>query len=112
MRLMKKFGSGCLWAICGIFLLTTNGFSYEINDKLSIGGIIAGEWQYQSLSEAPGFDSEGRGVMIFQPEISFTPTDSDELFVKFGFGAGNGLMEEGVSPFILAPFGADVQDDY
>ena len=50
--------------------------------------------------------------MVFQPEISFKPTDSDELFAKFGFGAGNGLMEEGESPFILASWGADVQDDY
>ena len=112
MKAMKKFGLGCLWAICGIFLLATGGLGYEINDKLSIGGIIAGEWQYQSISDAPGFDSEGRGTLVFQPEISFTPTDSDELFAKFGFGAGNGLMEEGESPFIIAPWAADVQDDY
>ncbi len=112
MRKMKKLGLALLPAICGIFLLATTGLGYEINDKLSIGGIIAGEWQYQNLSDAEGFESEGRGAMVFQPEISFTPTDSDELFAKFGFGAGNGLMEEGRSPFILAPWGADVQDDY
>ena len=112
MRVMNKTGLGCLMAILGVFLMTSNGFAYEVNDKLSIGGIIAGEWQYQSISDAPGFDSEGRGAMVFQPEISFTPTDSDELFAKFGFGAGNGLMEEGESPFIIAPWAADVQDDY
>jgi porin len=95
-----------------IFILCGNGFGYEINDKLSIGGIIAGEWQYQSIDGAPGFDSNGRGALVFQPEISFTPTDSDEVFAKFGFGAGNGLMEEGRSPFILAPWAADVEDDY
>ena len=112
MRIMKKSGLGCLLLILGVFLLTGNGLAYEINDKLSIGGIIAGEWQYQNLSDAEGFESEGRGAMVFQPEISFTPTDSDELFAKFGFGAGNGLMEEGRSPFILATWAADVQDDY
>jgi len=112
MRVMKNLRLGCLLAILGIFVLTGNGFGYEINDKLSIGGIIAGEWQYQSISDAPDFDSEGRGALVFQPEISFTPTDSDEIFAKFGFGAGNGLMEEGESPFILAPWAADVQDDY
>ena len=112
MRIMKKFGSGCLLLILTGFLWSGNGSAYEINDKLSIGGIIAGEWQYQSLSDADGFDSEGRGALVFQPEISFKPNDSDEVFAKFGFGAGNGLMEEGQSPFILAPWAADVQDDY
>ena len=112
MGVMKTFGSGCLWLILGIFLMTSSGLAYEINDKVSIGGVIAGEWQYQRLSNAEDFKSEGRGAMVFQPEISFTPTDSDELFAKFGFGAGNGLMAEGISPFILAPWGANVQDDY
>ena len=109
---IKKLGLGLLLAILGIFFQGSNGFAYEINDKLSIGGIIAGVYQYQSLSDAPDFDSEGRGALVFQPEISFTPTDSDEVFAKFGFGAGNGLMEEGRSPFFLAPWAADVQDDY
>ncbi|EFK09077.1 carbohydrate-selective porin, OprB family [delta proteobacterium NaphS2] len=112
MRIMKKFGSGCLLLILTVLLWSGNGSAYEINDKLSIGGIIAGEWQYESLSDAEGFDNEGRGALVFQPEISFKPTDRDEVFAKFGFGAGNGLMEEGQSPFILAPWPADVQDDY
>ncbi|MCD6306577.1 MAG: carbohydrate porin [Deltaproteobacteria bacterium] len=112
MRVMKKLRLSCILTISGFFLLTSSGFGYEINDKLSIGGIIAGEWQYQSISDAPDFDSGGRGALVFQPEISFTPTESDEVFAKFGFGAGNGLMEEGESPFILAPWAADVQDDY
>ena len=103
---------GCLLATLGIFVLVGNGFGYEINDKLSIGGIIAGIGQYQSISDAPGFENEGRGLILFEPEISFTPTDSDEIFAKFGFGAGNGLMEEGQSPFVLAPWGGNVQDDY
>ncbi|MGM0427644.1 MAG: carbohydrate porin [Thermodesulfobacteriota bacterium] len=109
---VMKWNLGCLWAILGIFMLAQSGWSYEINDKFSISGIIAGAWQYQDLDYAPDFDSEGRGAMVFQPEMSFTPTDSDELFAKFGFGAGNGLMEEGQSPFTLAPWAADVADDY
>ena len=103
---------GCLLATLGIFVLVGNGFGYEINDKLSIGGIIAGIGQYQSISDAPGFENEGRGILLFEPEINFTPTDKDELFAKFGFGAGNGLNEEGQSPFVLAPWGGNVQDDY
>ncbi len=112
MRVMKKLKLGFLLAILGVFLLTGNGFGYEINDKFSIGGIIAGIGQYQSISDAPGFESEGRGLILFEPEISFTPTDNDELFVKFGFGAGNGLDGEGRSPFMIAPWGGNIQDDY
>ncbi len=107
---MKKSGFGCLWAIFGVFLMAGSGLGYEINDKLSIGGVMAGIYQYENLSDAPGYDSLGRGLLAFQPEVSFTPTENDELFAKFGFGAGNGLMEEGKSPFKLAPWGGDTQD--
>ncbi len=100
---VKRCRSGLLFAILGIVLIcVSQGFAYDINDKFSIGGIIAGVYQYQSLSDAPGYDNEGRGVLVFQPEVSFKPIDSDEVFAKFGFGAGNGLMEEGRSPFIPA----------
>ncbi|MBT6505024.1 MAG: porin [Deltaproteobacteria bacterium] len=112
MRVMKKVALGCLLAILGIFLMAGNGLGYEINDKFSIGGIIAGIGQYQSISDAPGFENQGRGILLIEPEISFTPTDSDELFAKFGFGAGNGLDGEGRSPFVIAPWGGNVQDDY
>jgi hypothetical protein len=91
-------------------LLAGTGGAYEINDKFSIGGVMAGIYQYESLSDAPGYDNLGRGLLAFQPEISFTPTEQDELFAKFGFGAGNGLMEEGKTPFILVPWGGDTQD--
>ena len=112
MKAWTRFWLGCLLTILGIFVLPSNGFGYEINDKLSIGGIIAGIGQYQSISDAPGFENEGRGLILLEPEISFTPTDNDELFAKFGFGAGNGLDGEGRSPFVIAPWGGNVQDDY
>ena len=113
MHNIKNLKFGLLLAMLGIFMCYTSPLSaYDINDKLSIGGIIAGVYQYESISDAPGYDSEGRGALVFQPEISFKPTESDEVFAKFGFGAGNGLMEEGQSPFFLAPWAADVQDDY
>ena len=53
MRVWKKLELCCILAISGIFVLAGNGVAYEINDKLSIGGIIAGGWQYQSISDAP-----------------------------------------------------------
>ena len=107
---IKKFGLNCLLTMGVIVFLAGGSLGYEINDKLSIGGVAAGIYQYDSLSDAPEYDSTGRGLLTIQPEASFTPTENDELFVKFGFGAGNGLMEEGKSPFKLAPWGGDTQD--
>jgi hypothetical protein len=107
---VMKVGLGCLWATFGMFLVTGSSWGYDINDKFSIGGIVAGIYQYQSLSDVPDYDSSGRGLLAFQPEFSFRPTENDEVFTKFGFGAGNGLMEEGKSPFILAAWGGDTQD--
>jgi hypothetical protein len=48
---IKKLGSNCMLAICGVLFLTGTGFAYEINDKLSIGGVMAGIYQYESLSD-------------------------------------------------------------
>jgi hypothetical protein len=112
MKTWPRFRLGCLLTVLGIFVLPGKGFGYEISDKLSIGGVMAGIGQYQSISDAPGFENEGRGLLLFEPEISYTPTDNDELFAKFGFGAGNGLDGEGQSPFVIPPWGGNVQDDY
>jgi porin len=110
MKTLKKLRICFLLTISGVLVLATDGFGYQINDMFSIGGVVAGIYQYESLSDAPGYDSLGRGLLAIQPEVSFSPTEQDELFVKFGFGAGNGFMEEGKSPFILATWGGDTQD--
>ncbi len=93
-----------------VVLCSLTSFAYEINDKLSIGGVLAGAYQYQSISpEFDTFENTGRGALPIQPEISFTPTDKDQIFAKFGFAAGNGLNEK--SPFLLSPWAADLEDD-
>ena len=79
--------------------------------KLSLGGLIAGVGQYQSVDDAAGFENTGRGAVVFQPEISFDLTDVDEVFTKFGFTAGNALNDATVSPFIFAPWAADLEAD-
>ncbi|HKI48616.1 MAG TPA: porin, partial [Desulfobacteria bacterium] len=112
MRGIKKLKWGLLVALFGVFFQISEGFAYRINDQLSIGGVVAGIYQYQSIDDAPGFHSEGRAVLTCEPEISFTPTDNDQLFAKLGIGAGNGLMGAGRSPFVLAPYGGNVQDSY
>ena len=103
---------GLFWAgaIVGWLLQSVQGWSYEITEDFAMGGVLAGIIQYQDISHAPGFESEGRGLLAFQPTLDYTPTKTDEIFAKFGFGAGNGLMDAGQSPFVLAPWGGDTQD--
>lgn len=112
MPAIKKSELGLLIILFGFFLQIANGWAYQINDQLSIGGVVAGLYQYQSITDAPGFDSEGQAALMTEPEISYTPTNSDALFVKFGIGAGDGLVANGRSPFVLAPYGGNVKDDY
>ena len=99
----------CLTALSGLFVLAGDGFGYEITDKLYIGGLLAGAYQYQNISDAPGYENEGRGAVLFQPEIGFSPTQNDTFFAKFGFASGNSLND--VTPFVLAPWAANLQDD-
>ncbi|MGD8775467.1 MAG: carbohydrate porin [Syntrophobacterales bacterium] len=101
-----------IWAIIGMVLvfclnvIQSNAFGYEITDKFSIGGILAGAYQYEDVESGENHD---RGALPFQPEISFTPTENDAFFTKFGFAAGNGLND--VTSFTLSPWGADLEDD-
>jgi porin len=114
MKGMKRFGLGCLLAICGISFQAGSGFCYEINDKLSIGGTMAGAYQHRSVDdEIPDFDNRGRGGLAIQPEVSFRPTDQDTFSFKLGFGAGNGLKQTDPEKpsFELSPWAADLEDD-
>ncbi len=90
-------------------LMTTPVSAYEINEQLSIGGVLAGAIQCQNLSDAPGFSNTCEEAVPFQPELSFRPTEADEVFFKLGFAAGNGM--NGKSPFVIAPWAADLEDD-
>ena len=89
-----------------VFLITFPAFGYDITEKFSIGGVLAGAYQYQWVD---GDDNLGRGALPFQPEMSFRPTGRDEIFARLGFAAGNGLKE--VTDFNLAPWAADLEDD-
>ncbi|MDX1487795.1 MAG: hypothetical protein R3268_06315, partial [Acidiferrobacterales bacterium] len=52
-------------------------FAYDINEKLSIDGLVSAAYQYQDLSDADAAENAGRGAVVFQPQISFTPTKDD-----------------------------------
>ena len=106
MRKWVKFNFVGLFSIALCLFFAAPVKCYDINDKFSIGGVMAGAYQYQTGEDV---DDKGRGALPFQPEFSFRPTENDEFFANFGFAAGNGL--NGVSEFILAPWAADLEDD-
>jgi porin len=84
--------------------------AYDVTDRFSVGGVLAGAYQHQELNDvAPPDDSLGRGAVVFQPEVSFLLTDSDELFAAFGFADGNALNDQ--VPFAVSPWAANLEAD-
>ena len=92
-----------------LFVVSTLLEAYDINETISINGVIAGAVQCENVSNAPGIDDECKGALPIQSELSIRPTDSDEFLFKVGFAADNGL--NAVSQFVVAPWAADLEDD-
>jgi porin len=87
-----------------------SAYAYELSHTLTVGGVLAGAYQFQFLDHDPDGDDEGGGGAVpFQPELSLRPTSADEFFVKLGFAADNGINDE--TPFALSPWAADLEDD-
>lgn len=95
--------------LMGLLGSMAHSYGYEINDTIYINGTLAGAYQYQDVKGVSSSADRGGGALVFQPEIGFAPTKQDEFFLKFGFAAGNGLNDK--SPFVLAPWAADLEDD-
>ncbi len=106
MKRMIKWNLGGLLTIALCLALAASGQAYDLDEKFSIGGVMAGVAQHQWVD---GDDDKGRGAFVFQPEFSFRPNDNNEIFAKFGFAAANAL--NGVSNFNLASWAADLEDD-
>lgn len=98
-----------LQSIPALFMLSLNASAYNINDQFSVGGVLAGAVQCQDLSGAPDNADTCKGGAPFQLEVSLRPTDADEVFFKLGFAAGNALNE--ISPFIIPPWAAVLEED-
>ena len=71
-----------IWGILATLALTTiQAKAYEVTDKLSIGGTLAGAYQYQVLGDStPDYDDTGRGAVTFQAEFSYSPMEQSEFF--------------------------------
>jgi porin len=79
-------------------------------DRVTFGGVISGAYQYEKVNGSDDVNDFDRGAVAVQPEISIKLSEADEVFLKFGFAAGNGLnIDE--QPFVLAPWAADLEDD-
>ncbi len=98
-----------IWALLAPASMAGAAWGLEINRNLSLSGTMAAATQCQRATGAPGFADSCKGAGIIQPELSYRPTQSDELQAKFGFALGNGL--NGNSPFALAPWSADLEHD-
>jgi porin len=92
------------WALA---VVATPLAAYEVNERLSIGGVAALTGQCQELRGGSESD-RCRAALAFQPELSFRPAPAHELFVKLGIAAGHGLND--VTPFNVAPWAADLED--
>ena len=77
--------------------------AYDINDKLSIGGVLAGGYQYD------GDGHQGGTAGTFRPHIDFRPSKRDQLYLKLGFSAGNAINDS--TQFALNPWDADLESD-
>ncbi len=95
-------------AVLAVMAAVTPARAIDVNDKLSINGVAAAAVQCQEIDGAGGRD-ECRGGLSFQPEVSVNDEGDNSLFFKFGFGGDNGLNP--VSPFALAPWAVDLEDD-
>ena len=95
--------------------------AYEVTDRFFVSGILAGAGQCQDVSTRLPADSYAvdgvvdsyghgcRGAMPLQVEAGYHPDGASEFFIKFGFAEGNGLNE--ASPWVLAPWAADLEDN-
>lgn len=82
--------------------------AFDLNDDLSLGVTLATVGQCQRVSGG-GTSNSCRGATPLQIEGAFRPAQGHELGFKLGFAAGNGLNL--VSPFALAPWAADLEND-
>ena len=73
------FGGGILTVvICSLFLVGTV-MGYDVTEKFSVGGVLAGNWQYlQGDEDADGEDVDDgpKAAVAFQPEMSFRPYEN------------------------------------
>lgn len=92
-----------------LFPVAAPVFAYDISDRFSVNGVLAGAIQCPDVSAVTRPENSCEPAFPFQPEFSFDPGVNDQFFLKLGFAAGNGLNKK--LPFAAAPWAADLEDD-
>jgi hypothetical protein len=105
---MKKMVSIFFVCCCMIIAVPAIGLSYDINEKLSVEGLLTGVYQYGDF-DVKGVDDADRGAVVFDLGVNFHPTEIDEFQITLSYAAGNGLNS--LNPFSLAPYADDLEDD-
>jgi len=123
----SQLGAGAIVLVAA----ASSADALDVNDQFSIVGIIAAAGQCQEVSallppedygrsiddtdsaayssDLDQFGNECRGGLPVHIELDYHPTDNDQFFFALGWAVGNGLNE--VSPFRLAPWAADLEDN-
>lgn len=70
-----------------------------------LSGLIAGGYQFQFGTD----NDKAAGAITVRPSIDAALTDRDHLHLTFALTGGNAVNN--ASPFSLAPWGADLEDD-
>jgi hypothetical protein len=84
----------------------------EISEQLSVGGVVAGAYQYLDSDDPGGGTIEvGAGAFVVQPEFDFTPTERDQIFFKLGFADGNAINDQYGEIYPSIPWAADLDVD-
>ncbi len=91
-----------------VLLMLSSVAAYEVNDTLSLNGILSGAVQCQDITNAPE-ENTCETAVPFQPSLTYRPSNQDTFYLKLGFTSGNGLNN--VTPFVITPWGADMEDD-
>lgn len=82
--------------------------AYDLDENLSLNLTLSATGQCQSLTSGDAPDS-CRGGLPVQLEAIYHPAKEHELGFKLGFAAGNGLNT--ISPFLLLPWAADLENN-
>lgn len=82
--------------------------AYDLDENLSLNLTLSATGQCQSLTSGDAPDS-CRGGLPVQLEAIYHPAKEHELGFKLGFAAGNGLNT--ISPFVLLPWAADLENN-
>jgi porin len=96
------------FAICQFFILANSVSAYDVNEKLSIEGMLTGIYQHADV-DGEDTNNAGRGAAVMDLGMNFHPTEVDEFQATLSFGAGNGLNSLGL--FSLVPYAGDLEDD-